>query len=51
MAEYLPEAANNFVRGVVETPAMITNTLQGASTGFVTSSVTDQPIGDPVMLK
>ena len=51
MAEYLPEAANSLVRGVAETPAMLVNTLQGASTGFVTSSVTDQPIGDPVMLK
>jgi len=51
MAEYLPEAANNFVRGVAETPAMVANTLQGASTGFVTSSVTEQPIGEPVTLK
>lgn len=51
MAEYLPEAANSLVRGIAETPAMVANTLQGASTGFVTSSVTDQPIGDPVSLK
>lgn len=51
MAEFLPETANGLVRGVVGTPSMIANTLQGASTGFVTSSVTDQPIGKPVMLK
>ena len=51
MAEYLPEAANSLVRGVAETPAMLASTLQGASTGFVTSSVTDHPIGDPVTLK
>ena len=51
MAEYLPETANSLVRGVAETPAMLASTLQGASTGFVTSSVTDQPIGDPVTLK
>jgi hypothetical protein len=50
-AEYLPETINATVRGAVETPAMVANTLQGASTGFVTSNPTIQPIGLPVQLK
>lgn len=50
-AEYLPETINTTVRGAVETPAMVANTLQGASTGFVTSNPTIQPIGAPVQLK
>lgn len=51
MAQYLPETANTTLRGVTETPAMIANTLQGASTGFVSSNPTIQPIGEPIQLK
>lgn len=51
VAHYFPETINNTLRGVTETPAMIANTLQGASTNFVTSSVTDQPIGKPIELQ
>jgi hypothetical protein len=50
-AAFLPETLNATVRGAVETPAMVANTLQGASTGFVTSTPTIQPIGLPVQLK
>lgn len=51
MAEYLPETANTSLRGVVETPASIFNALQGASTAFVTSNPTVQPIAQPIELK
>lgn len=51
MAEYLPEAVNSSLRGVMETPASITNALQGDSTAFVTSNPTVQPIAQPVQLK
>jgi len=51
MAQYLPETANTTLRGVTETPAMIVNTLQGASTGFVSSNPMVQPIGEPIQLK
>lgn len=51
MAEYLPEVANISLRGAVQTPASITHALQGASTAFVSSDPTIQPIGQPVQLK
>jgi len=51
MAEYLPEVANISLRNAVQTPASITNALQGASTAFVSSDPTIQPIGQPVQLK
>lgn len=50
-AAFLPETLNTTFHNVVETPAMVANTLQGASTGFVTSTPTIQPIGLPVQLK
>ena len=50
MAEYLPEVANISLRNAVQTPASITNALQGASTAFVSSDPTIQPIGQPVQL-
>lgn len=51
MAEFLPDTVNTTLRGFTETPAMVANTLQGASTGFVTSNPTVQPIGVPIQLK
>ena len=51
MAEYLPETANTSLRGITETPASITNALQGDSTAFVTSNPTVQPIAQPIHLK
>lgn len=51
MAEYLPETANTSLRGIIETPASITNALQGDSTAFVTSNPTVQPIAQPIQLK
>lgn len=51
MAEYLPETANMSLRGITETPAGITNALQGDSTAFVTSNPTIQPIAQPLQLK
>ena len=51
MAEYLPETANTSLRGITETPACISNALQGDSTAFVTSNPTVQPIAQPVQLK
>ena len=51
MAEYLPESVNSTLRGIVETPSSISNSLQGASTAFVTSNPTVQPIAQPVQLK
>lgn len=51
MAEYLPETANTSLRGITETPASITNALQGDPTAFVTSNPTVQPIAEPVQLK
>jgi hypothetical protein len=51
MAEYLPETANSSLRGITETPASIANALQGASTAFVTSNPTVQPIAQPNELK
>ena len=50
-AEYLPEAANTTLRGVLEVPASISNALQGASTAFKTSDPTVQPIGNTVQLQ
>ena len=50
-AEFLPEVANSSVRGIVEVPASISNSLQGASTAFKTSDPTVQPIGNAVQLK
>ena len=50
-AEFLPEVANTTVRGVVEIPASVANSLQGASTAFKTSDPTVQPIGNAVQLK
>jgi hypothetical protein len=50
-AAFLPETLNTTLRGAAETPALVANTLQGASTGFVTSAPTIQPIGLPVQLK
>ena len=49
-AEYLPEVANATVRGAVEVPANIFNSIQGASTAFKTSSPVVQPIGQPIQL-
>ena len=51
MAEYLPETGNTALRGVLETPASVANTLQGDPTAFVTSNPTVQPIAQPVALK
>ena len=51
MAEYLPETANTSLRGITETPASITNALQGDSSAFVTSNPTVQPIAQPIQLK
>lgn len=51
MAEYLPESVNSTLRGILETPSSISNALQGASTAFVTSNPTVQPIAQPVQLK
>jgi hypothetical protein len=51
VANYLPEVANTTARGLIETPANIVNSLQGASTAFVTSNPTIQPIAQPIQLK
>ena len=50
MAEYLPEVANTSARGLVEIPASVMNSLQGASTAFRTSDPTVQPIGQAIQL-
>jgi len=50
-AEFLPEVVNSSVRGVLEIPASVANSLQGASTAFKTSDPTVQPIGNAVQLK
>ena len=50
-AEYLPEVANTSVRGMLQIPASVVNSLQGASTAFKTSDPTVQPIGNPIQLK
>jgi hypothetical protein len=49
-AEYLPELANAGVRGAVEVPANMFNSIQGASTAFKTSNPVVQPIGQPIQL-
>jgi len=49
-AEYLPEVANAGVRGVVEVPSNMMNSIQGAATAFKTSNPTVQPIGAPIQL-
>lgn len=49
-AEYLPELANAHVRGAVEVPSNMFNSIQGASTAFKTSNPTVQPIGSPIQL-
>lgn len=50
-AEFLPEVANTTLRGVIEIPSSVANSLQGASTAFKTSDPTVQPIGNAVQLK
>jgi hypothetical protein len=50
-AAFLPEVANSSVRGMLEIPASVANSLQGASTAFKTSDPTVQPIGNPIQLK
>lgn len=49
-AEYLPELANATVRGAVEVPSNMFNSIQGASTAFRTSNPVVQPIGQPIQL-
>jgi hypothetical protein len=51
MAEYLPEVGNSALRIATGVPSNIVNTLQGASTAFVSRDPTVQPIGQPVQLK
>ena len=51
MAEYLPEVGNSALRIATGAPSNIVNTLQGASTAFVSRDPTVQPIGQPVQLK
>lgn len=48
---YAPELAKGVGNSLLETPASIVNGLQGAATPFVTSSVTSQPIAQPIALK
>lgn len=51
MAEYLPELGNTTLRIATGTPSSIVNTLQGASTAFVSRDPTIQPIGQQIQLK
>jgi hypothetical protein len=50
MAQLLPELINLEVRNATSIPGSVASSLQGASTSFVSPSVTTQPIGEPLKI-
>jgi hypothetical protein len=50
MAQLLPELVNMEIRNTLGVPGSVMNSLQGASTGYVSPSATVQPIGKPLQL-
>lgn len=50
MAQYMPEVVNPAIRGTLGIPSSLSNTLQGASTGYRSADPTIQPIGQQIQL-